>query len=132
MLGFKYSVIRYVNDIVKDEAINIGIIINENNTQTFTSKLIEDLDVIKKIHKTANIAPIIDIVETLRKEHESEYTLSTLSKKFQYQLRFTEPRAIIASDAHKALDDLYGKYISIENNFQDKNQRTANKLKIGQ
>ena len=114
MTVFKYSVMRYVNDIEKDEAINIGVIVMEKGAQTYVCKLIDDFELVKRIHPDSSIMEMREFVEAWRGEHKLGLTLSELAERFQHQLQFTPPRTSIGKDLHIELDDIYDEFISVD------------------
>ena len=114
---YQYSISRYVENIARDEPINIGIIVNKPNTNEFTGKFVPDIDIIHKIHHHANITPLKIVVKTFDGEHKSNATLNDISGKSGSKLQFTDPLPIDGTDPNSVLEELYDDFISIVENF---------------
>ena len=117
---YQYSISRYVENIARDEPINIGIVVNKPNTNEYVGKFIPNIDLIHKIYRNANLSPLKIVLETFEGEHKSSATLNDISGKSDSKLQFTEPAPIEAKDPNSALLELYGDFISIVENFPSK------------
>ena len=114
---YQYSISRYVENIMRDEPINIGVLINKPNTNEYVGKFIPNIDLIHKIHHNANLLPLKIVLETFKGEHKSNATLKDISGKSDSKLQFTEPAPIEAKDPSSAVHELYEDFISIVENF---------------
>ena len=114
---YQYSISRYVENITRDEPINIGILVNKPNTDEYVGKFIPNIDLVHKIHRNANLVPLEIVLKTFDGEHKSNATLKDISGKSDSKLQFTDPLPIYAEDRNSALLELYDDYISIVKNF---------------
>ena len=116
MNTYNFVVARFVPDLIRNEPINVGIIVNDSKTHKSFGRFVENFRPLINRYKDCNIAALKTIIETFRGEHESDskVSLEKFSKNNQYQLRFTEPRAIRSEDHLQAIESLYKRYISIE------------------
>ncbi|MDI1495408.1 MAG: hypothetical protein K8823_716 [Cenarchaeum symbiont of Oopsacas minuta] len=130
MSYYQYSVARYVEDIARDEPINIGVMINKPNTNEYVGKFIPNIDMIQKIHRNANLTPLKIILEPFKGEHKSNTTLSDISEKFGNKLQFTKPRPIYATNLDSALNEIYEDFISIVENRPIRNHRNYDAVMI--
>ena len=122
---YQYSISRYVENIERDEPINIGIVVNKPNTDEYVGKFIPNIDLIHKIYRDANLSPLKIVLETFKGKHKSNATLNDISGKSDSKLQFTEPMPIEAADPNSALLDLYDDFISIVKNFPSGNSAVA-------
>ena len=120
MKCFQYSVMKYVNDIVKDEVVNIGVIVTELDSKTYVAKMIDNFEIVKMVHRDSNIMHVCDLIEGWRGEHELELSLEELSQRFRHQLQFTYPRGGLGDNIYEEVDDLYDLFISIDKIVPDK------------
>ena len=115
MNTLNFVVARFVPDLVKNEPINVGIIVNDPKTNKSQAKFIENFRPLSSRFPDSNIGALKDVIETFRGEYEFDSKhIRDLSKSFHYQLRFTESRAVKANHSLQALKSLYKQYISIE------------------
>ena len=116
MNTYNFVVARFVPDLIRNEPVNVGIIVNDSKTYRSFGRFVENFRPLISRYKDCNIAALKTIIETVRGEYEleSNESLEILSKNSQYQLRFTEPRAIRSEDHLQAIESLYKRYISIE------------------
>ena len=116
MNTYNFVVARFIPDLIRNEPVNVGIIVNDSKTHKSFGRFVENFRPLISRYKDCNIAALKTIIETFRGEYEleSNESLEKLSKNSQYQLRFTEPRAIRSGDHLQAIESLYKRYISIE------------------
>ena len=115
---FHYSIAKYVDNIIVNESINVGIIVSVPNTNKYIGKFIE-IDKLKNIYPHANLNLLKKVIETFKK-YKSSSSLSDLNK-FTNQLQFTSPHVRDASDINTALNELFDKFVVIDNNFPTPN-----------
>ena len=121
---FHYSIAKYVNNIIINESINIGIIVSVPNTNKYIGKFIE-IDKLKNIYPYANLNLLKKVISTFKK-YESNSSLSDLNK-FTNQLRFTSPHVRDAPNMNIALNELFNKFVVIDKNFSTPNTIKFNK-----
>ncbi|MCH8034900.1 MAG: DUF3037 domain-containing protein [Bacteroidetes bacterium] len=111
---FSYVVAKYIPDIVKNEPINVGILVqSEKNTE---GKFIENFRPLAARYRDVNIKALKGILDSSRGIHEikSKNHLKKLEVDFQFHLVFSEPNGIVAGTTKDALNKLYDKFISID------------------
>lgn len=131
LLTAYYSVVRFVPDLIKNEAINLGVIlvcpsqkfggcrfpINFSRLKNFfpdvdnslVSHLIRDLK--KKF--IFQKQPSLYGTKLISSQFKVDY-LEYLGKSFQYMFQFTEPRVTLTADLQSELDDLYDQFVNEE------------------
>ena len=124
---FHYSIAKYVDNIIVNESINVGIIVSVPNTNKYIGKFIE-IDKLKNIYPHANLNLLKKVIETFKK-YKSSSSLSDLNK-FTNQLRFTSPHVRDASDINTALNELFDKFVVIDNNFPTLNAMEFTKFYV--
>lgn len=122
MTTYNFVVARFIPDLIKNEPVNIGIIVNDSENNKSYGRFVENFRPLISRYHDSNIGALKNIIETFRGQYdfESSTYLEKLSKDFQYQLRFTEPRAIKAEQPSQALATLYDQYISIESKVRQR------------
>lgn len=113
---FEYVVAKFTPDFVKDEPINIGIIIHEKNSLESYGKFIDNFDEIKNKNPEINVNALQKIVEGYRGKHEiySEDYLYRLVKNCVHTLHFKNVCGKKAVSSELAVDQLFDEYISIK------------------
>ena len=124
-----YSVIRVVPHPVRDEAVNLGVVIVNEAGDYADYRLTGAYKV-----KLRSIAPDYDtsLVSVFLKDFTSRFaktattqpldqvgayaptkeTLDELANQFAYQVRFTTPRAYVTDNPKTALDDLFREFVA--------------------
>ncbi|MBI3640662.1 MAG: DUF3037 domain-containing protein [Thaumarchaeota archaeon] len=122
MTSFNYVIARFLPDIIKNEPINLGIIVHSPKTGQAYGRFIENFRPLGARYHDVNISALKGVVETFRGEYkiESNDYLPQLTKDFRYQLIFTEPNGIISSTPQKAVEELFERYISIDIKKRDR------------
>lgn len=115
MATYSYIVARFIPDIVKNEPINIGVLVQSEKNKV-EGKFIENFRSLGQRYKDVNVKALQGILDTLRGEYEvSSYEyLTQVAKDFQYQLVFSKPTSVVAASHKQALEELYNSFISIE------------------
>lgn len=114
MRTYSYVVAKYIPDIVKNEPINVGILVqSEKSTE---GKFIENFRPLAARYRDVNIKALKGILDSSRGIHEikSKNHLKKLEVDFQFHLVFSEPNGIVAGTTKEALNKLYDKFISID------------------
>ena len=114
MTTYSYVVAKYIPDIVKNEPINVGVLVqSEKNTE---GKFIENFRPLAARYRDVNIKALKGILDSSRGIHEikSEDHLKKLEADYQFHLVFSEPNGIVAGTPKAALIKLYDKFISVE------------------
>ena len=109
----KYSVVKYVADDVRDEPINVGIIIQDKDNQHNNCKFITRFSRIR----TADEEPAFlkSVIEKIKEENSKETKIDDLVIKYTGKIRLSPPRVTLADDLHKEVKMLFDRFVSIEN-----------------
>jgi hypothetical protein len=116
MSAFNFIIAKFIPDLVKNEPVNIGVIVNDPVSKKSYGRFIENFRTLSMRYPDANINALKLLLDSYRGEHaipDPKY-LEKLSSNSVFQLRFTEPNAIRAGLPSQALELLFSKYISIE------------------
>ncbi len=118
----KYTVIRYVPNIVRDEPINIGVIVQSQKTLETESMFITDFKY-RHLEDRLDINPefLKELTETIRQIYLNKADpdllnnlASSLPKTFGNQVRLTPPRVTMASDLNREKSELFETFISVK------------------
>ncbi len=110
----RYLVVKYVDDEVKDEPINMGIILQSKKDFKISSKFVTDYQKLR--YRVGNCSMVKLILESISDEisrSKEKDILKKISSKFTGKLRFTEYRGTLAESLDKEVDSLYNRYVSI-------------------
>lgn len=108
----RYSVIRYVHDTARDEAINIGVIVEVGGENVV--RLDTDYERLLRREPEADV----DLLKiwardfALRVFGKRVPSLDELHTEHVNSIRFTEPRTVLVDDMHKTLNFLFGKLVA--------------------
>jgi len=122
MSTYAYSIARFVPDLIKNEPINIGILVQSLDNLTLQGKFIDDFTSLRRRFSESNIAALKTVIEGFRvkKNIDSKNFLFELSSNSNHNLRFTEPGALISGTSEIAIDELYQRYVGIKSKTQEK------------
>ena len=128
---YNFLVARFVPDLVKNEPVNVGIIVNDKSKKKTHGRFIENFRPLAGRYRNSNINALKEIIDSFRGDlaNPSENNLKALSENFHYQLRFTEPRAIKAGSHDAAVASLFDQYISIESKVRKRKAVTKIQLR---
>lgn len=107
---FEYSVIRYVPDQVRDEAINVGVLLRSTEDREFDHKIVTDFGKSTRIPD----APILkEALEKLIAEYNGTESLQDMCNKMTYKIRLSEPRSMMVSNIKEDKEVLFNEFVSI-------------------
>ncbi|SRR6266536_1515108 len=120
----QYVIVRYVPNVVRDEAVNIGVIIRRVDGPQFDFKFIPRSATVRKISPEADQQLVKNFERqlTLSKNEGTRIGLIGLPtepdffqkalREFNGNLQLTEPRGLVASDLSAALRETYDRYVA--------------------
>ncbi len=89
----RYSIIRYVHDIARDEAINIGIAIEEGDVRCAVA--LKDFAKVARREPNADIRMIEVWMDAFIREYVHARPLARLHTRFCNNMQLTEPRVTL-------------------------------------
>jgi hypothetical protein len=114
----KYIVARYIEDDIRNEPINLGIIVQSQEDYEVSFKFITDYR-FKSIASSVTVKKslITDILKNIENEitgsQEQRAILDDLISRHAGKIRFSEPRGTLAEDLEDELYSLFNRYVSI-------------------
>ena len=131
MKTFEYTVARFVSDPLRDEPVNIGVIIHESSKKISYGKFLDNFRIFKQRNPKVNCNALQAIVDGYRGENkiDSQDYLTRLWKECIYSLRFTKPQLIEANSTEEALVYLFNDFISIESKKKTRPHLSRGQLK---
>lgn len=130
MTTFNFIIAKFVPDLVKNEPVNIGVIVNDPISKKSYGRFIENFRKLALRYPDTNINALKVLLDSYRGEHavtDSSY-LEKLYSNSIFQLRFTEPNAIRAGLPSQAVEMLFAKYISVEPKRRER--KTLTKIQL--
>jgi hypothetical protein len=119
--AFQYSVLRYVADVVRNEPVNIGVIVRDQTTRETAVKTLPLATVSRKAGKKA-VALTLALEENLRASPFELFGSAAMSlapqffddarREFHGNLQLSEPRGVMAEDIEKAVERLYASHVA--------------------
>lgn len=112
--AFQYSIIKYIDNIIRDEHINVGIVIfSKNDSLGIKSILDYEFKIINgsydsKILLTRILKKLINVIS--ESKDSPEETVKKMSERFN-RIRLTELRGIVYEDKKSALNYLFNRFI---------------------
>lgn len=114
----KYLVVKYVENKIKDEPMNVGIILQSQKSHEIFTKFVGDFSRIRSGHLNKPQRIILDsLIDELKDSidmlDKNEKTLESIVKNNQDGLRFTDIRGALASNVQNELEYLYDEYMNV-------------------
>ncbi len=116
-----YHVLRYTPNLVRDEWINIGVVIHDPKTSRGRARLIEDQSEFSRVHKLHPTADL-DLLRALQADFEAQFEehrnnvptwISRLDDTLSNALQFSPQRGVLTGDLDAELDRLYRDHVSV-------------------
>lgn len=108
----KYSIVKYVADEVRNEPINIGIILQTKDKKQNKCRFITRFSKIR----TADEEPsfLRKVIEKIKEENSKETLIDDLITKYSGKIRLSPPRITLTDDLQKEAEILFDRFVSIE------------------
>lgn len=104
---FKYSVIKYVPDDIRDEPVNVGVLLRSAEGGEFVHRIASDLE-----SWEIPDAPILrEALDKLVAEYDGTEPLEEMSKRMRYKIRLTPPRSMVAGDVKRDGEALFNEFV---------------------
>src|SRR6266542_220316 len=124
MPRYRYAVLRYVPDVVRDEAVNVGVLLQGLEGAPFLFKFLPRAAAIHKLDPRADETVVRKFQNQLNKAvrsneplgrygHPTDITFfESLQREFTGNLQVTEVRGRVAEQPSAALQQLYGEFVA--------------------
>jgi hypothetical protein len=111
----EYVVVRYVQDEIRKEPVNIGIILRDSYSNSIYTKFYMSMSQLLIRKPDANVDLIYDYIESMQaiKSSDEEF-LKEISENFSHQIQFSEVMGTKCSKPQDQLKKLYKIFVSIE------------------
>lgn len=115
----EFSLVRYVPDPVKNEFVNIGVLLREAATDAAAATVVrftKDWARVRCVDPDADIE-MLEAMETemrgrlLEDGTETTPLMATIRDSFSHQLQLTEPKACLAENVSAGMDELMQLYV---------------------
>lgn len=110
---FSFVVARFVPDLVRNEPVNVGIMVRDSGTGDVRSRFTDNFRALANRYPEANIRALRVVLEALGNADglaPAGY-LEGLRRNHIYQLQFTDIRAVESSRISEAVQTLYATYV---------------------
>lgn len=115
-----YLVLRYVPNLVRDEWVNVGIILEDPRKQVARARLIEDdaeILRVRRLHPSADDRLLRELSSSFRTELASRGAsgawVEKMEQTFSSTLQFSLRKAVAAEDFDTELDRLYQEHVAV-------------------
>jgi hypothetical protein len=117
---FRYRILRYTPDLVRDEWVNIGVLLEEINGSRHTMRLIEEpreLARVRRLHPDADeellrALPFEFDARMRGPESEVSNYLGKLEQNLSNVIQFSPQKALLAENFDQELDRLYRDHVA--------------------
>lgn len=112
----QFVVLRFVPNLVRDESVNIGVMLYNPEDRELVPRLTDNFRRVKRLHPWADI----DLLRGLQADFEQQLAervedlgayLETLEQTLSNALELTPPRACLTENPEAELDRLYESYV---------------------
>ncbi len=110
---YNFSIARFIPDLIRDEPINIGTIINDSKSNTSFGKFVDIHTIKSKTDAPFNTNMLKHVLEKLDGRKEKLIDLKSISSTFSGRLSFTSPRAVKNKNIDDAMNRVFDQYVSI-------------------
>jgi hypothetical protein len=115
MIPCRYLVVKYVEDDIRDEPINIGIILRSQNDRKTIFKFISCYRKLGiKREEIVFIKKVLNKIHNKISESNDKDILNKISSKSIGKIKFTESRGLLTENLDREIISLFERYISIE------------------
>lgn len=116
----RYRVLRYTPNLVRDEWINIGVMLEDGERRLLQTRIIEErgeLARVRRLHPSADE----ELLRGLQRDWDAQFSgpgiapatvLDKLENSLSNLLQFSPPRAVLAEDFDAELDRLYRDHVA--------------------
>lgn len=110
---FRYSVVRYVRDHARDEAVNMGVLLSPADGGRGASKTV-NRGILRRHCGGKDQARMLGMVmDSLVEECLGGIPLERLEKKYVHRIRLSRPMPILVDDPAMEVADLFNRFVSI-------------------
>ena len=117
--GCSFFLIRYVPDVVRDEGLNIGVILHSPEEEYLDCLVTDDFRRIRRFHPQADLALLRELqphfeqeIKEKEKERQLEKYLQEMQETYSNLIQVTAPRPCLAQDPQAEIQDLFARYVS--------------------
>lgn len=124
--GFTYRLLRYVPNLVRDEWVNIGVLIFDSETGERRLRMIEDQEEfarVRRLHPSADQSVLRRLREHLESRFDSvegsngnainwQDVLAKLDNTLAEALQFAQPKGVLGGDLDEELERLYTDHVA--------------------
>lgn len=123
---FSYVVARFVPDLVRNEPVNVGIMVRDSGTGGVRCRFTDDFPALEKRHPEANIRALKVVLEAFGNAdgQTSAGYLESVRRNNIYQLQFTDLRAVESDQISEAVQTLYATYVDQAGSRPQQENRT--------
>ena len=119
--AFAYHVIRYVPNLIRDEWVNIGVVIHDPATEKFRVRLIEEEPEyarVRRLHPAADEAILRQyrsMLDDSLSRHDGTLTewIAKLDRSLSTGIEFSPRKGLSADDLDVELDRLYASFVAL-------------------
>jgi hypothetical protein len=114
-MSYQYSTLRFVPDPARGEAVNLGVIVGDDDTGDWDLRVVSGYRRAKAIDQEARIGTALAFIATLEQCLEetplSHDTLSAMSSEMNNVVQLSAPAPVVAESAAAALELLFDELI---------------------
>ncbi|MEM0142641.1 MAG: DUF3037 domain-containing protein [Candidatus Parvarchaeum sp.] len=110
----QYVVVRYVPDEIRQEFVNIGIIMIDMESEKMYYKVCHNFKELRKRTVSVNVSLIKEFLSFLERSKFFKLKfLGEISKFFSHQIQFSEVMGSLYNNPEEELEKLYTRFVSL-------------------
>lgn len=115
----RFVVIKYADDLVRDEPVNVGIMLQSKTThETLFRSVATHTNWGSRNSRIENTTMMLEMVKRMEEDINSEKNnieiIHKISSKYDSRFRFSEPRGTLPLDMEEEIRALFEKYVTVK------------------
>src|SRR5437867_4926673 len=121
---FQYAVLRYVPNVIRDEAVNVGVVVRDLEREEFEYRFLPRSATVRKLAPQADQQIVNNFSRQLAVARRADRPIlgvghpknvdffAHASREFTGNLQFSEVRGLLADDLRSAVNRIYSDYVA--------------------
>jgi len=113
----RFVVIKYIDDLVRDEPVNVGIML-QSKTETLFWSVATHTNSGSRNPRIENTTMMLEMLKRMEEDINSERNnieiIHKISSKYDSRFRFSQPRGTLPLDMDEEIRALFEKYVAVK------------------
>jgi hypothetical protein len=124
MAGYQYSILRFIPNVIRDEGINVGVLVRSNDAPEFAWRFLARSAALKKLSPNADTRLVDNFQRALSLCHKDNQPLGLVGhptdpdffararEEYNGNLQLTDARGLIANHMEDAIKKIFSMYVA--------------------